>query len=74
MTLADRRTEGAHRSTGACACLTAVHIEMWVRQVRENECHRGCYELPIRMPATNTSVPPSIIWNAADRNGVSIQR
>ena len=30
------------------------------------------YALPIKMPARNTSVPPSTTWNAADRNGVSM--
>jgi hypothetical protein len=30
------------------------------------------YELPIRIPATNTSTPPTTTWNAACRNGVSM--
>ena len=32
------------------------------------------YELPIKIPARNTRVPPSTIWNAAERNGVSMYR
>jgi hypothetical protein len=30
------------------------------------------HELPMRMPARNTSTPPMMTWNAAVRNGVSI--
>jgi hypothetical protein len=32
------------------------------------------YELPIRIPAKNTSTPPRTTWKAAERNGVSINR
>jgi len=32
------------------------------------------YELPINMPAMNTSAPPKAIWNVACRNGVSMKR
>ena len=32
------------------------------------------YELPMRMPAKKTKAPPTMIWKAADRNGVSIKR
>ena len=46
--------------------------KMRIRQMRQYECHREIYELPIRMPARNTSVPPSTTWNAAERNGVSM--
>ena len=38
-------------------------------------CVRGrAHELPIKMPARNTSVPPTTTWNAADMNGVSMYR
>ena len=30
------------------------------------------YELPINMPARNTSTPPTTIWKVAGRNGVSM--
>ena len=30
------------------------------------------YELPINMPARNTSTPPTTIWKVAARNGVSM--
>jgi hypothetical protein len=30
------------------------------------------HELPMRMPTTKTSTPPTITWKAACRNGVSI--
>src|SRR5437867_1016957 len=51
--------------------------EMRVRQVRQHEGRhqdnsKSGYELPMRMPARKTSVPPITTWNAAERNGVSI--
>ena len=33
---------------------------------------RSAHALPIRIPVTNTSTPPSTTWNAACRNGVSM--
>ena len=33
---------------------------------------RLAYELPMRIPAAKTSTPPTITWNAAARNGVSM--
>jgi hypothetical protein len=54
--------------------------EMRIGQMRQHEHvaarpsmrrHRA-YELPIRMPAANTSTPPTTTWNAAARNGVSM--
>jgi len=33
---------------------------------------RTPYELPIRIPARNTSAPPTTTWNAAARKGVSM--
>jgi hypothetical protein len=30
------------------------------------------YELPIKIPAANTSAPPTMTWNAACKNGVSM--
>ena len=40
--------------------------------MRQHECMSVIYELPIRIPARNTSAPPTTTWNAADRNGVSM--
>ena len=50
--------------------------QMRVRQMREDEhghdLARRSHELPISMPARNTSTPPTTTWNAAERNGVSM--
>src|SRR5262245_38593442 len=51
--------------------------KMRVRQVRQHEGRhqdnsKSGYELPMRMPARKTSVPPITTWNAAERNGVSM--
>ena len=52
--------------------------EVRVGEVGEGE-HRALiasvallYEFPINIPAANTSAPPTMIWNAAEKNGVSM--
>ena len=43
------------------------------RQMRVGEMGEGeRHELPIKIPAMNTSTPPTTTWNAACRNGVSM--
>ena len=49
---------------GACECVIRARYPLRSRIMR--------YELPINMPAENTSTPPTTTWNAAARNGVSM--
>ena len=47
--------------------------EMRIGQMRQHEgAVHAVHELPIRIPAANTSTPPTTTWNAAARNGVSM--
>ena len=62
-------------TAGQALCLTTAAVvapgppgEMRVGQVGQHE-HQ---ELPINIPAANTSAPPTITWNAAASMGVSI--
>src|SRR5215468_7704222 len=43
----------------------------WSGQVHRSlrEWNNVDYELPMRMPARKTNVPPITTWNAAERNG-----
>src|SRR5208283_4495541 len=38
------------------------------------ELLKFAHELPIKIPARNTSAPPSATWNNADAHGVSMNR
>ena len=50
--------------------------ETWTETGRQSPAMTGddavTYELPINMPATNTSTPPTTTWNVARSNGVSM--
>src|SRR5207244_1969858 len=52
--------------------------QMRVGEMRQHEhaaiLAQARYELPITIPAMNTSTPPTTTWNAAAKNGVSMKR
>src|SRR5262249_12678801 len=43
-----------------------------MRQHERRHCGAENYELPMRMPARNTRVPPTTTWNVAERNAWSM--
>jgi hypothetical protein len=53
--------------SASARAFTPVCDGLWTRY----GLHPG-YELPINIPARNTSTPPTTTWNAAERNGVSM--
>jgi hypothetical protein len=46
-----------------------IQARLQTREIRQVSAH----ELPMAMPARNTSTPPTTTWNAAASNGVSMK-
>ncbi len=60
-----------HRNEGISeVCASIAHRGYWVPAFAGTTTKN--HELPINIPEMNTNTPPTTIWNAAFRNGVSM--